>query len=228
MDMPDWLSPRPLFELSPEKQQAFEDLWRSKKEANPILYSLPYPKWQFLTYLCETKDLVLHGSQKHDIGTLEPRQANDIRAYSNQRAIYATTDGIWVMYFAILNRQKFTNLSLFNSCLQARISPDQLSDPFYFFSITHSVLIQDPWCEGMIYILPRNSFTREPSQHIGGMEIVFPHWISSEVVEPAARLTVEPQDFPFLASVHGHDDEKLNQLAMADPNGYPWRDAWVS
>jgi hypothetical protein len=193
-----------------------------------IDYSLSHPKWQFLTYLCDTKELVLHGSQNHDIERVEPRQASDLRAYSNQHAIYATTDGIWVIYFAILDRKKHPGMSLFNSCLQIRISADQFSDPLYFFSITHSVLLQKPWCEGMVYILPRPSFEREASQQIQGAEIVFPHWISSTPVEPVAKLKVGPQDFPFLAQIHGHNNEKLDRLAAADPNGYPWAEALES
>lgn len=228
MKAPDWLLPRPLFDLSLEKQRAFDDLWQSKNEGGSIVYTLPFPKWQFLTYLCDTKDLVLHGSQNHDISTVEPRQANDIRAYSNRHAIYATTDGIWVIYFAILDRKKFPELSLFNSCLRARMSTDQFSDPMYFFSITHSVLLQKPWCEGMVYILPRQSFEREATQQVQGVEIIFPHWISSVPAEPVAKLIVGPQDFPFLSSIHGHNNEKLIQLAIADPNGYPWPEALES
>ncbi len=226
--VPDWLLPRPLLDLTPEKQRSFEDLWKLSKVNKEVEYCLPYPKWQFLTYLCDTKALVLHGSQNHEIGVVEPRQASDIRAYSNQRAIYATTDGIWVMYFAILDRLRFPNVSLFNSCLQARIGPGQLSDPLYFFSITHSVLVQNPWVEGMVYILPRSSFDREPAQQMQGMEIHFPHWISRKAVKSASRLVVGPEDFPFLTQVHGHYNEKLGQLASADPNGYPWPEALVS
>lgn len=119
-------------------------------------------------------------------------------------------------------------MSLFNSCFRARISPDQLSDPFYFFSITQSALIQKPWCEGAIYIVSRQSFEREASQQVQGMEIIFPHWISPKPVRPVAKLRVGPQDFPFLAQIHGHNDDKLVQLAMADPNGYPWPEALES
>jgi len=228
MNAPDWLLPRPPFDMSPEKQRAFDEVWQSNGKGSLIDYSLPYPKWQFLSYLCETKELVLHGSQHHEIDIVEPRQASDIRAYSNQRAIYATTDGIWVIYFAMIDRRKYPGISLFNSCLSARVSADQFSDPLYFFSITHSALVQGPWCEGMVYILPRRSFEREASQILQGVEIVFPHWIGKAPVEPAAKLKVGPQDFPFLAQVHGHDNEKLAQLAMTNPDGYPWPDALVS
>jgi hypothetical protein len=54
-----------------------------------------------------------------EIEQVEPKKANDKRAYSNQLAIYTTTDGIWVMYFAILDRKKYPEMTLFNSCLQA-------------------------------------------------------------------------------------------------------------
>ncbi len=134
---------------------AFDNLLQSTSIGDVIDYSLPFPKWQFLSYICESKSLVLHGSQNLGINLVEPRQAIDKRAFSNQHAIYATTDGIWVIYFAILDRKKYPKLTLFNSCLQARISPEQFSEPLYFFSIIQSVLFQKPWCTGAIYILPR-------------------------------------------------------------------------
>ena len=227
MEAPPYLLPRPPFDLAPSKQAAFEDLWLSTPAGGLVNYHLPYPKWQYLSYLCETKELVLHGSQNSGIGEVEPRQANDVKAFSNQRAIYATTDGIWVIYFAILDRKQYP-MSLFNSCIRVRISAEQISDPLYFFSITHSALLQKPWCEGTIYILPRQAFEQEASQQVQGMEIILPHWISPTPSIPAAKLRVGPQDFPFLDQIHGHNDEKLVQLATANPGGFPWPEALVS
>ena len=221
----EYYLPRPAFDLSPVTRAAFDLLFNSTPPGAEIRYCLNEPKWQFLSYLCETRDLVLHGSQTPGITTVEPRQANDIRAYSNQRAIYATTDGIWVIYFAMIDRIKYSPLSLFNSCLRVGPALDQLSDPFYFFSITCSALIQKPWCQGAVYILPRHIFQQEPPQQIQGFQVVFPHWISQQPCQPAAVLRVSAEDFPFLAQVHGHNDEKLNQLAAADPTGFPWPEA---
>jgi len=228
MEASSFLLPRPSFDLTPPKQTAFEDLCQSTPTGDFVDYRLLYPKWQYLSYLCETRELVLHGSQNQSIGQVEPRQANDIKAFSNQRAIYATTDGIWVIYFAILDRRKYSLMSLYNTCLRAGVSLDQLSDPMYFFSITHSVLLQEPWCEGMIYILPRQSFEQEAPQQIQGMEIVLPHWISTLPAKPIAKLHVGPEDFPFLAQIHGHNNEKIIQLATADPSGFPWPEALES
>ena len=221
----DFLLPRPSIEFTSVKKKAFDRLWRSSHKEGFIDYNLPYPKWQFLSYLCTMDELVLHGSQNKNIGVVEPRQANDQRAFSNQRAIYATTDGIWVIYFAILDREKYPQMSLFNSCLQTRLLTNELSEPLYFFSISHSALIQKPWCEGAIYILPRQSFHQEDPQQMQGAEIIFPHWISSAPVNPMAKVLVQPKDFPFLDQIHGHHDQKLVQLAASKPDGFPWPDA---
>jgi hypothetical protein len=227
-DVLSFLLPRPAFDLTPEKQSAFDSLHGATPAGGIVDYRLPYPKWQYLSYLCDTKELVLHGSQLPDVGVVEPRQASDRRAFSSQRAIYATTDGIWVIYFAILDRRKYREMTLFNSCLRVRVSAERFTDPLYFFSITNSILLLKPWCEGTVYILPRQSFVQEAPQQAQGTDVVFPHWISESPVCPVARLQVGPQDFPFLAQIHGHDDEKLVRLSAADPNGFPWPEALES
>jgi hypothetical protein len=227
LDLLSFLLPRPAFDKTPEMLAAFEQVFLSTPAGGFVDYTLPYPKWQYLTYLCEAKELVLHGSQNLDIDEVEPRQAVDVKAFSNQQAIYATTDGIFVIYFAIIDRKQFP-LSLFNSCFQVRMSPDQLSDPFYFFSISHPALLQKPWCPGAIYILPRQDFEQEPAQMVGGAEILLPHWVSARPACPVAKLLVLPQDFPFLAQVHGHNDARLVELTAADPGGFPWPEALES
>lgn len=128
-------------------------------------YCLAYPKWQYLSYLCARHELVLHGWQDRAIRTLEPRLARDVRDFSSQRAIYATTDGIWAMYFAILGRLGFPAMALFNSCLSLRNANGRLSDPLYFFSIIEPARSQSPWCDGMLYILPRRPFLAQIHGH---------------------------------------------------------------
>ena len=221
----NYLLQQPPFDLSLEKQAEFENLLDNTPSGGWVDYQLTYPKWQFLSYLCKSRNLVLHGSQNLTIAEVKPQKAKDIKAFSDQEAIYATTDGIWVIYFAIIDRKRFSKLSLFNSCLGIRVAPDQIFGPLYFFSITQSVLLQEPWCNGAVYILEREKFEQEPAQQMQGVEIIFPHWISTQPARPLAKLLVQPNDFPFLAKVHGHDDEKLSQLAAVDPNGFPWPEA---
>ncbi len=224
----NFLLPQPAFDLPYEKQAEFENLFSLTPSGGFIDYRLAYPKWQFLTYLCKSRDLVLHGSQNAEIEQVEPRKAMDVKAFSGQEAIYATTDGIWVMYFAIIDRKRYSPLSLFNSCLEIRLSPEQSLGPLYFFSITNSALINNPWCEGTVYILTRDHFEQEPAQTMLGAEILFPHWISAKPARPVAKIRVQPQEFPYLAQIHGHDDAKLSELAAGDPDGFPWPAALIS
>jgi hypothetical protein len=167
----------------------------------------------------------LHGSQNLEIDEVEPKKANDEREFSEKNAIYATKDGIWVIYFAIIDRKRYKSLSLFNSCLDILISPEERIGPLYFFSITNSFLIQKPMCDGAIYILRREKFEQESAHEMFGAIIIFPHWISSKPAKPIAKLHIQPQDFPFLTDIHGHINEKLAQLIMDDPNGFPWPEA---
>ena len=223
MQAPSYFLPRPPIDRNPDALAAYEQLYQATALDQFIDYQLPYPKWEFLTHISETKDVVFHGSSNTHIDVVEPQQAHDIREFSAQRAIYATTDSIWVIFFAILDRKKYP-MSLFNSCLQARISPNQLSDPLYFFSITQSALICKPWCVGAVYILPRFYFKQEPPQQHQGMEIIFPHWIGNVPSKPIAKLLVGPDDFPFLDQIHGHYDQKLVERMKVDPDGFPWLD----
>jgi hypothetical protein len=224
MQVLDHLLPQPAFDLTSEKQAAFESLFKAPRETF-IDYQLSYPKWQFLSYLCSSRDLVLHGSQNTSIQIVEPQKATDIKAISSQKAIYATTDGIWSIFFAIVDRKNFQPLSLFNSCLNIRVSPDNILGPLYFFSITYSALVQSPWCDGTVYVLPRDNFEQETVQQILGADVLFPHWISREPASPIAKLIVQPLDFPFLSNIHGQNDEKLAELSAANPNGFPWPEA---
>ena len=219
MDIPSYLTPRPDYDLSADMQHAFDDVLNSTASGNFIDYKLRYPKWQFLFYLTETKELLLHGSQNHEIQEVKPQQAHDVRDFSKQQAIYATTDGIWSIFFAIIDRT-IKPVSLFNTCLQARLSPDLLSDPLYFFSIPGTSLAQKPWVEGVIYILPRQTFIQEEPELYQDVEIVFPHWVSSQPAQPIAKLKVTPRDFPFLDQIHGHNYDKLNQLIAQYPDDF--------
>jgi hypothetical protein len=221
MEIPPYFLSSPQLNLNSDKRAAFDDLWRSTPPGDLIDYRLPHPKWEFLTHICKANELVLHGSQRQDIEIIKPQQARDKRDFSNQRAVYATTDGIWVVFFAIIDRKQYSKLSLFNSCFQVCLGSDQLSEPYYFFSITQSVKLQQPWCPGMVYILPRHGFSREPKQKVSGVEVIFPHWISDQPAQPAARIVVTPQDFPFMDQIHGHDDEKLIDLLSKNPGGFP-------
>jgi hypothetical protein len=218
--------PQPPAHWEAETIACFERLFATTLEGSTgalIDYRLPVPKWQFLSYLCEHKNIVLHGSGKADIDTFEPRKANDVEAFGNRCAVYAASDGIWPIFFAIVARERNVT-SLVNGCFRV-VEASGRSGWHYYFSINGDALLHKPWRTGTIYLLPADTFEPQPRQRYRGMEIEIPQWASLVDVRALARLGVTPEDFPFLSHIHPHDPAIIRQRAQADPDGFPWHDA---
>lgn len=207
----------------PEGLAGFDRLLATIIEApgGEIDYRLPEPKWQFLCHLADRHGLLLHGSTDPDIDLFEPRKSNDVHAFGDRRAVYAASDGIWPLYYAILDRQRFP-MSLNNACI--RVAGDAPSEPHYFFSISQQALAQRPFRNGWVYLLPRESFEQQPPLTSGELRIQVPQWASAVAVKPMARLAISPGDFPFLSALRGHDDAEMFRRARQNPDGFPWLD----
>jgi hypothetical protein len=186
---------------------------------------LPIPKWAFLCWLADVKGLLMHGSGDANIDIFEPRRPNDDSpdGFSKQSAVFAASDGIWPMFYAVLDRERY-RVRMLNGALCFELL-GELSDMRYFFSLTREVLDLYPWREGAVYILPRKGFQQGPPPYdLGGWRVHEPHWANPEPVRPLAKLRVSPTDFPFLERVRGHDDAQVMAHAKADPYGFPWLD----
>ncbi|MBO0701836.1 MAG: hypothetical protein J2P38_02810 [Candidatus Dormibacteraeota bacterium] len=221
MQIPAWLLPRPPMPADEETSAAFDALLsraRASGPGAPIEYSLSAPKWQFLAHVAERRGLVLHGSGNHAIARFEPRQADDVDASGNQKAVYGASDGVWPIFFAIFDRARFPSGIVINTCLFVPGEPE----PFYFFSISRPALAQNPWREGSVYLLPPDTFERAEPVSAGSPSVMTGQVASASPVAPLARLAVAPADFPFLEQVRGHDDPEMIARARANPGGFPW------
>ena len=65
---------------------------------------------------------------------------------------------------------------------------------------------------------PTNIQAPEPFEDA---EIHLPQWASQLPVAPLAKLSVGPEDFPFLGQLRGHDGATFAR-ARANPGGFPW------
>jgi hypothetical protein len=202
---------------------AFDAIWQRtllRGDAPFVDEPLPAPTWQFLCHLAEERGLVLHGSGDPNIGMFEPRQANDLREFGNQRAVYAAGDGIWAMFFAVADRDRIPSVT--NACIRLADATGRLSSPRYVFSVSRSALSQHPWRAGTVYVLPGDTFVLQPPLRFGEYEVRIPQLASLVPVRPLARVAVYPADFPFLAHVRAHDDDRLAEYAHALETGSPW------
>jgi len=225
MQLPAYFSTRPGPEPDAGTAASFDRLFAETVEhgtGEEIDYKLQAPKWQFLCYLCDTKGVLVHGSGNPDIAEFEPRQSNDITEFGNRSAVYAASDGLWAMYFAIVDRDRYVS-SLMNACFRV-MEDGQWSEPYYFFSINEDAIPHRPWRRGTVYLLPRATFEHQAPGDYQGMVLEIAQWASPVAVKPLAKLAVGPEDFPFLSQIYPHDPKIVSVRAASDPEGFPWMD----
>lgn len=223
MILPDYWLTRPTVNFDERIQNAFDELWNSTLSIGgcPIIdFALPYPKWQFLCHIADHHGIAMHGSGNPDIAMFEPRQSNDLNDFGNQKAIYAASDGLWAMFFAIVDRDRVGSIT--NACVRLADETEAFYGPYYFFSVSQSALPNQPWRTGTVYLLPRSSFITQLPMAFGSYQAHFAQLASFEPVQPLAKLTITPEDFPFLQQIRGHDDERLQEYATALQTGAPW------
>ena len=226
MILPDYWLTRPALPLSALTRAEFDALLAGIKAAGAntlIDYTLAAPKWQFVCYLADQHSVVLHGTGDPRIAAFEPRPSNDLTEFGAQTAVYAARDGLWAMFFAVVDRTRYS-LTTTNACVQLADEAGQVSEPYYVFGISQDALRQQPWRTGMIYLLPGETFVNQPPLRFGPYEVRVPQLASLAPVTPFARLEVTPADFPFLKDIRGIDDNRLAEYGQAMQSGAPWPD----
>lgn len=223
MLLPDYWLTRPSVTFDERTQLAFDELLKTTLSSGgcpTIDYTLPWPKWQFLCHVADQHDIALHGSGDPNITLFEPRQSNDLNEFGNQVAIYAASDGLWAMYFAIVDRDRVTSIT--NACVRLADETGTVHGPYYIFSVSQAALPNRPWRTGTVYLLPRRTFTVQPPMAFGSNQVHFAQLASFVPVQPVAKLTVTPEDFPFLRQIRGHADDRLQEYATALQTGATW------
>ena len=221
--LPDYWLPRPAPDPGPELAASFDAIWQRASSGGdcPLIdEALPAPRWQFLCHLTDTLGLVLHGSGSADIGEFTPRKADDLRSFGSREAVYAAGDGIWAIFYAVADRSRIPTMT--NACVRLADASGVVSPPRYVFSVSRGALRRRPWREGVVYVLPGDTFILQPPLRFGEYQVLIPQLASSVTVRPLARVPVKPADFPFLDQVRAHDDDRLEEVTRALETGGPW------
>ena len=206
------LLPPPMF-LDAGKEANFAALLDEVLGGNGRLlnYNLPYPKHEFLRYLAQQEQFIFHGSAKADINEFSTRRTSmelkDKSGRGNVQGIYGTHDGLWPLFFAVVNRGKISGSIRNGVQYFQNDAGDEIA--VYNFSINKDWLDKEPWHSGTLYVLPRATFHRMPMSAGGGLSN---EWVSEVPVKPLVRIAIAPEDFPFLDQVSGHDDSELISL----------------
>jgi len=185
----------PHIKISKEEAQFFNEFYESalNQSDKVIQYHSSIPKYKFLYYLSLHKGVVFHGSNNKAIACFEPREQT---LYNGDmaKAVFATNDPIWPFFYATLQKDHIVG-DIRNAAL---ITNGKKT--FHFYSLTKATKAKNPWTPGIIYLLPKDSFT-----YIGNGIIQFNEWISTQAVSPIAKLEVQPSDFYFLNKVGTHN-----------------------
>ncbi|HYK74712.1 MAG TPA: hypothetical protein VEV44_16580 [Pseudoneobacillus sp.] len=185
-------APRPIF--NKEEEKIFNEIFKEARQKPDKLidYNVSIPKYKFLQYLSDTKPILFHGSNHKEINSFEPREQTLFNGVMT-KAVFATKDPIWSNFFAILRKG-----SVVDNFRNGAISAND-KQWYHYYSLTKANFLNEPWTNGVIYILPMDSFI-PPSKGT----IQFNEWISKEPVSPIAKLEVMPSDFYFIDNVTCH------------------------
>jgi hypothetical protein len=188
--------PSPRIVISQEEGILFNQLFEKAKTSpdKKINYNLSIPKYKFLRYLSDNKQVLFHGSNNPLIQTFEPREQTLFDGKMD-KAVFATKDPIWSTFYAILSKKNLIG-SIRNGSMTAN-----KKQQYHFYSLTEPTLKKNPWTNGTVYLLPEQSFS-----HISKGHLQFDEWICREIVVPIAKIEVEPSDFYFLNKVACHKE----------------------
>lgn len=224
MQLPDYWLPRPPLSLDAEVLHQLEALYATVALGRgDWMEELPLPAWQFLCWLTDRKGHLLHGTGDPAIPCFEPRQSNDAGEFGGRKAVYAASDGIWPIFFAVVDRERYP-MTLTNAAIRVEGPEGRAQESYYYFALTDQVLARQPWREGVVYVLPKEGFEQESPRQVEGAIIHTNHWASLNPVKPLAKLRVRPSDFPFLGQIRPQDDQELMKRIRANPEGFPWQD----
>jgi hypothetical protein len=226
--LPDYWIERPPFKPGRATQEAVEaflqlagaDGGGCLLDVDALLRRRPrVVRWQFLSSLAARRRIAFHGTSDPGIERFEPREPLDFAPFGQQKAVFATSDPIWAMFYAIVDRGRH-RLTLNNGCVVL----EESGDAYYYFSVSRQALPHRPWRTGYLYFLPADTFVEQPGDLYAGQRARVPQLASPVAVTPFARLRVGPRSFPFLGQIRGHDDERLADYARAVMAAEPWPD----
>jgi hypothetical protein len=221
--LPDYWIERPPLGLSDATRSAIDAFLEDRQlEVDTVVRENgDVSTWEFLCGIAARREIAFHGTGDPNIDSFEPRKPIDFAPFGDQKAVFATSDPIWAMFYAIVDRDRY-GLTLNNGCIMLMDSEGRPGPAHYYFSVSRDALPQRPWRTGYVYFLPAQTFVEQPSGPYAGHTARVPQLASPVAVRPFARLEVAPSDFPFLPHIRGHDDERLAEYAEAVMAAAPW------
>ena len=123
--LPDYWIERPPLTLDASTQSAVAEVLSAMQAAGPNRpldvnglmrdYGDVTP-WKFLCGVADRHRIAFHGTGDPTIESFEPRHPIDYAPFGDQKAVFATSDPIWAMFYAIVDRDRY-DITLNNGCI---------------------------------------------------------------------------------------------------------------
>ncbi|MDH5421399.1 MAG: hypothetical protein OEY55_06315 [Acidimicrobiia bacterium] len=201
------------------RDEYFGQLWSFALAKGGAIRLADYPKYQFVQWLMGRDEVIFHGSGELDIEEFQPirtsMELNDRTGRGNLGATYGTHDGLWAMFFAVIDRSRLQGT--IRNGIADYANPEGGTLRIYRFSIHEALLETRPYRSGALYLLPRDRFARIPYYEGGPRS---DEWACFEPVAPLAKILLDAEDFPFLETIGGHDDSAI--LAFGELGDRVW------
>jgi len=177
----------------------------------PVI-DIPSPKWLFFRHVVQRRLALLHGSNNTDIDEFIPRMSNCASEEGNQEAIYASSDPLQPIFYAVVNRRIEHPFAV-----TGIIKPPDTMNPLTLYYFSTSILSQEAeyWTQGAVYLLPTSSFIEDSH----GVQ-----WRSATPVKPLAKVIVIKNDFPFADIIPRFNLDKYMTRMSENLTGCPWYD----
>lgn len=214
-----WMLEAPMVKLPGSAITAFQAAWQAREVA---LLPEGVPRWLFLQWLAG-QGYLLHGSQRGDRDVLVGQPKNDHQPdeFSNTIGVYAASDGLWAMMYALRGPEVVQQSDMGLQLLKN----GHWSSMRYFYSVApRNSSVKDArqiLAPGFVYVLRREGFQQSPPYEHPGLGFVQEaHWVNPRPVNPLFCIPVLPDDLPL--PVRLHNAEQVKKRSEADPWGFPW------
>jgi len=173
------------------------------------------PRWVFLEYLVQRRDILLFGSNDPGLTQLEPIVLSQNVYGWNLPRYYAFSNSIDAIFHAILDIHRLKELDCTTKSTMATRCTDPIGNEQwgFYFGIDYRALPHAPWRSGTVYLYRRADF---PS------DFHTVPYLTHRPILPLAKLHVNPWDWPLLDQVHGVDIVAQTERQKDTFRGYPW------
>lgn len=219
-----------VIDFSSQQMEIFEGIYNCLAgQQNVYLFDEIFngvSKFDFLNYLVNVKNILLHGSVNREIEVLKPLTRNTISTTEKSSLLYASSD-VYSAFKRIMNKN-LHDVRCVHPFFVKGYRVDYLGHVYFysFASISQGIMGKEDLLGGAIYICSSEGFTVENVKNDkwysaftgGNIRKIESSWVSRNSVVPLARMDINITDFPGVTSVHNRREMELKAMFSARKN----------